>query len=258
MKTPILIFLVIALVSCKKEIQIKLNSKESKVVIEADIAGSNRNNTVHITQTGGLSRSNDFTPVSGALVIITDGQGYQETLTEEQTGYYHTSAFAGVAGRTYYMTVLYDNKTYEAQSTIQTPVKLDTVLVIRGSYAGTAMDGFMPVYTDVAGTKNYYRFVQFLNGKRIPGSILRDDEFTDGQPARQPIMRMDLHLQPGDKYEVEMQCVDQAIYKYFTSKAQTANMENAAPANPVSNISNGALGYFNVFMPQNDKVVIQD
>lgn len=259
MKTPILILLaVVTLTSCKKEIQIKVNPNESKLVIEADIAGTRKNNVVHITKTGGVTKSNHFEAATGAVVVITDRHGYQETLTEEQSGYYHTSSFNGAAGKTYYLTVRYNDKTYEAQSTIQEPVKLDTTIIIRGSFGGTPMDGFLPVFTDVAGVRNYYRFVQHLNGKRLPGSVLRDDEFTDGQLSNQPILKMDLHLKKDDNYEIEMQCIDQSVYKYFYSKSQTANMESAAPANPVSNISNGALGYFNVFIPQNRQMVVQD
>jgi hypothetical protein len=258
MKTPILIMLTLVLVSCKKEVQVKLNSKESRLVIEADFSASQKTNTVRITKTGGVTQINQFQTISGAMVVISDGQGYEETLTEEDGGIYHSNSFSGVVGRTYFMTVRYDNKTYEAQSTIQEPVKLQGAFAVNGSWGGAPMQGFMPVYTDVAGTRNYYRFIQYHNGKRLPGSVIRDDRYNDGQPNTEPVLTMDLKLRKGDSLLVELQNIDEANYKYFASKEQTANLESAAPANPISNFSNGALGHFSAHVSQRKSILITE
>lgn len=52
-----------------------------------------------------------------------------------------------------------------------------------------------------------------------------------------------------------MQCVDKAVNLYFVSMSQT-NGESATPANPVSNIAGGALGYFSAYTKQIKKVKI--
>lgn len=41
-----------------------------------------------------------------------------------------------------------------------------------------------------------------------------------------------------------MQCIDEAIYDYLLGLSENMNQPSATPTNPVSNISNNALGYF--------------
>jgi hypothetical protein len=56
-----------------------------------------------------------------------------------------------------------------------------------------------------------------------------------------------------------MNCVDKNVYDYFfTLSGVTGNngFQTATPANPVSNISNGALGYFSAHTTQRVKVEV--
>ena len=51
-------------------------------------------------------------------------------------------------------------------------------------------------------------------------------------------------LVAGDSIKVWLECIDHGVFEYF----RTANRDgghSTSPANPVSNITNGALGYFN-------------
>jgi len=58
-------------------------------------------------------------------------------------------------------------------------------------------------------------------------------------------LRSDTGLAVGDSVKVEMQCIDQGTYQYFnTFREASGGQTNVTPANPVSNISNNALGYF--------------
>src|SRR5690242_18961338 len=109
---------------------------------------------------------------------------------------------------------------------------------------------YVPVYSDPAGVRNNYRFLQYVNGERVKRSIQYNDEFIDGQVYQLPLYMTDVTLKSGDTLKVEMQMIDDAAYKSFSSKEQTAYLDSAAPANPVSNLSGGALGYFSVHNTQ--------
>jgi hypothetical protein len=54
---------------------------------------------------------------------------------------------------------------------------------------------------------------------------------------------MDSTLSPGDKVTVWLETVDNKVYEYFRTAGDEG--QSASPSNPASNISNGALGYFN-------------
>jgi hypothetical protein len=257
-KNASVLILLSSLLSCKKEVQIDLQSKESQIVIEADFAAEKNVNYVYLTKTTDVWQTNAFPEVSNANVVITDNKGYNEVLTEVQKGVYQTKSFPNNPGRSYILKVTFENKTFHAISNTPSLVKLDTMFATNSYFGSTKMRGFLPVYTDPHAVRNNYRYLQFINGRRIPGSILRNDEFTNGQKSRETIFDMDLVLKVGDIYEVEMQMIDDANYLYFSSKEKTVNLQSAAPANPVSNFNGGALGYFNVHATQYARMVITE
>jgi hypothetical protein len=141
------------------------------------------------------------------------------------------------------------------------PVLLDTLYISNGPYGQFK---FATVgYTDPAGVSNNYRFVQYLNGIKDPAIFWENDEFTDGQfVSTQLDTGVDKkddprNIKSGDTVMIEMQCIDSAVYKYWYSLhfngGDGGNI--ATPANPVTNLSGGALGYFSA-QTVNRKTVI--
>ena len=63
----------------------------------------------------------------------------------------------------------------------------------------------------------------------------------------------------GDQVTVDMLCLDPAVYKYWYSLDRGATgggISGATPANPVTNISGGALGYFSAHTLQSKTMVV--
>jgi hypothetical protein len=55
-------------------------------------------------------------------------------------------------------------------------------------------------------------------------------------------------ISSGDYVTVALQSIDKGVYEYFRTLNQANNSgQSATPANPVSNFSNGALGYFSAY-----------
>jgi hypothetical protein len=55
----------------------------------------------------------------------------------------------------------------------------------------------------------------------------------------------DFFINLNDTVQMELDAIDRPVYDYFyTLNQSTLNGQSAAPANPVSNFSNNALGYF--------------
>lgn len=247
---------IVLLASCQKVIEIDLNSKDPQIVIEGNLSDQAGPYTVTVTQSVNFSDDNTFPAVSGAVVVIADNLGNSENLTETSPGVYQTSTLQGVAGRTYTLTVTANGKTYTAASTIPSLVTLDSLIVESGSSFGGAAYYIIPQWQDPLGTGNYYRCIEYVNHERVAGSFLFDDAFSDGLINGQPLLDFVTELNPGDTVDVDFQCIDKATYMYFFSMSQTANNQTAAPANPVTNISNGALGYFNAHTLMRRTVVI--
>ncbi len=250
--------------SCKKVIQVDLKASDKKIVIEGDINDASSINTITLTKNINFNESNVFPNVTGAIVKISDDAGNSETLTETSAGVYQTFSMPGVQGRTYFLSVEAEGKTYSAQSTMPYKVDFESLSVTKeaGFLGEDSLYAISPFYQDPAGIKNYYRFVRYINNTRAKGSVSENDFFYDGLFHSKPLddegfELKSTELKRNDTLTIEMQCVDKAVNLYFVSKLQTAGGASGAPANPVSNIVGGALGYFSAYTKQIRKVKIQ-
>lgn len=243
--------------SCQKVIKLDLKESDKKIVIEGGIADGAAISTITLTKNINFDQSNTFPNVSGATVKISDNEGNSETLTETSAGVYQTSTLVGVSGRTYFLSIAAEGKTYSSQCTMPYKVNFDSLLFEKElGFQGDSMNNITPLFQDPAGIKNYYRYVTYVNGVRVKGSIRDNDFFSDGNYHVSPLQYDDIKLKNNDTLMIEMQCVDKAIDLYFVSLLQTTSGSSGAPANPVTNIVGGALGYFSAYTKQTKKVRI--
>jgi hypothetical protein len=244
----IIIGLITVLSSCQKVIDIDIKNKAATVTIEGVVTDdSSIPQTVKITKSVNFSEENSFPTVSGAMVTISDNAGNTATLNETSPGIYQTTSIMGVQGRTYYLNINADGKTYSSVSTMPTKVNLDTVSI--GESFGPGAPGgkaATPVYKDPSGKGNYYRFKLSKSGKEAKSLFLLDDQILDGGVNNRSLVDQDLEFKTGDTAIVTMMCIDKSVQLYFYSLSQNGNGPDgsATPANPVTNIVGATLGYF--------------
>lgn len=232
------------LFSCEKVIDVKLNDGDAKYVIEGAVTDEGGLARVKISQTRSFSASNDIQPVSGATVLISDGE--EEIELAENAGGLYEGELIGEPGKTYKLTVHIDGEIFTALSTMPEPVPVQQVYISRYDMMGDNTRQVNVVINDPAERTNSYRFVQFVNGAKIRNFYSRNDELTNGREMTVTLFEHDTEINPGDVVRVEMHSIDANIYKYWYSLSQSATGEtdSASPANPETNISGGALGYF--------------
>lgn len=239
----------IACCSCKKVVTLKLDSASPYLVIEGEVTDQPGPYTVKISNTVSFYKDNVFPPISGAVVRISDGEGNTDSLLETSAGIYSTQTLQGVPGHTYTLTAAIDDTIYTATSTMPIPVAFDSLTFNHTNAFGTNVISATPNFQDPAGVKNYYQFVEFINGVQLTKDIfVFDDRLSDGKYISINLRNDSTYLKVGDSVEVRMYGVDQNIYNYFyeidQSSGTNAFNTTATPANPVSNFNNRALGYF--------------
>lgn len=245
----------LAFISCRKEITLDLENESNKVVIEALVSAGAGPHIVQLTRSVGFEASNAFPAISNATITLGDDLGNSEQLTETGPGIYSTATLEGAQDRTYQMTAVVDGTTYTGQCRMPVAVPLDTLRIDSFPSFGTWTKIIIPGYTDPAGSADYYRFIVRVNGEKQTGINIESDRFTNGNEVQQPLFVNGLELESGDVVEVTMECIAPEIYDYFFTMAQ--NVDNAStPADPVSNISGGALGYFSVRATSTKTVVV--
>jgi Domain of unknown function (DUF4249) len=252
MKNNILLGLIIlATTSCTKIIDVDLNSSDPKVIIEADITDETDGYQVKISKTVNFSEANNFPAVRGAVVTVTDNSGVVQTLTESTAGLYILKSAKGVSDKTYSLKIVAEGKTYTATSTMPKAVDFLALHVQESPFQRpntTTKDyTYFPIFLDPEKEQNNYLFFLSTKGVRDKGfENVFNDNLINGVINQRPIRGgSDFKVNPKDTVTVEMLCLDKSAFDYYFSLNQiSGNRGSASPANPVSNISGGALGYF--------------
>src|ERR1035437_4861590 len=239
----------ISLTSCQKIIHPDLSSSVPQLVIQGNIYDQAGPFKVTVSKTVNFDALNIYPAVTNATVTISDDAGNSEALSQGIDGSYLTSTIQGIPGRTYKLTVVVDGKIYMASSTMHEAANIDSVYYRNAIYGGSKLVAIN--FINLSGTENYYRVIHFLNGKQATGFSVFSENASKTDTISYSFMATNVtptvtqpKLVKGDKIDVWLECLDKGVFDYF----RTANSEggrNASPANPVSNITNGALGYFN-------------
>jgi hypothetical protein len=253
--------LVSGIAGCKKVIQVNLNGAAPQIVIEGEVTNGDGPFQVKISNTVNFSATNTFPPVSGAMVQVTDSNtGVVYVYNETTPGIYLSNGFGGAVNHTYQFSAAIAGTTYTASSTMPAAVLLDSVSFLRNvDLNNKSAINAVVNFQDPPGLGNYYQFTEFVNGFQVPDIFVFEDRLSDGKYVRDALYNDTIRLHHNDTVLMKMYCVDKNIYNYFfTLAAVTGNnsFRSASPANPNSNISNGALGYFSAHTVSQKKLVV--
>ena len=251
------------LTSCEKVIDVDLNAAAPRYVIEGVVTDGAGPHYVRITQTKNFDENNDFEGVSAAVVTIADDAGNTETLAYTGEGLYQTAALAGRPGSTYYLNIQVGGETFTAQSAMPGPVSPDSIYLEEFTSFGDPIKIPFVAYQDPPEVRNYYRHLLYVNNVRAERLYISTDARNDGYWVERPLPLFgddeaeEEEIKTGDSIRVEMHAIGKEVYDYFFSLDQTISQSAATPANPVSNIRGGALGYFSAHSVTKKSVVVE-
>ena len=252
--------LLLSMYACTKVITVNLNDASPQIVIEGIITNTTGPYQVQITKTVNFSEPNNFPPVTGATVKITDKTGaITDILTETTPGIYKTHTIQGIPGHSYQLDITAGSQSFTASSTMPQPVTLDSISFQHTDRLGKIDIVNVPNYQDPAGIKNYYSFTQTVNSRKLKTTSVFDDRLSDGKYISLALRNDSTYIQLKDTVSVTMNCIDKSTYDYFYTLVQVSGGSNfrssASPSNPVTNISNNALGYFTAYTTQSKKLI---
>jgi len=250
--------------SCQKVIDVDIENVPKKFVIEAIVTDQSDSSRVMISTTKDFSENNDFPGVSGAAVTVTDDAGIITQFLEDSAGYYSAKGFQGVIGKSYVLRVVINGEIFTAASTMPSRVPMDTLYITDELLFGETRKLSNSTYQDPPGKGNCYRYIQFINGEKGKTIFVNNDDYTDAKYVEAKLWYLsedehdDDEIESGDTVRLDFLCIDPAVYKYWFSLNQSAtgNSQSASPANAVTNISGGALGYFSAQNVQSRSIVV--
>jgi hypothetical protein len=243
------IMLPIILGSCKKIIEVNLNDASPQIVVEGNIYNTPGPYAIRVSKTINYSANNQFPPVSGANMIVKDiTDGLSDTLTESTPGLYLTKKLKGISGHEYQLQLTVGSQNYTANTLLPQPVALDSVSFEKLSRPGGKIDYYAVInYQDPPGVSNYYQFTLLVNNRRINNTFAFEDRLSDGKYVSRTLRTDSAYINLGDSVTVIMNHMGKEGYQYYNTFFQVTgngSLQSISPANPISNISNKALGYF--------------
>jgi uncharacterized protein DUF4249 len=251
--------------SCEKVIHLDLNTTEKKYVIEATVTDQPGTAQVLLSQTRNFDDNNQFVGVSGAVITVKEQGGSLTTFTETSHGRYEAPTLAGSSGKSYDLMVVIAGNVFTATSTMPAKVNLDSIYTTDELiFTDTRKIGNV-VFQDPPGRGNNYRFIQYLNDLKEKQLFVENDDYTDGRLNISKLYYFaddksdSTIIKSGDSLRVDMLCIDPNVYQYWYSLERNTNGDNnnTTPANPVSNIQGGALGYFSAHTLQTRRMKVK-
>lgn len=253
--------LTLLFVSCEDVIEIDLDTMESRLVVEGCITDTSEFCTVKLSQTGDYFGPGTYPPVTDARVTITHRDGVTE-LDELSPGIYRTDQIHAMPGDSYELDILAGEESCYGEVTMPSLVEIDTLFYTIPPSILEMGDGYMVFcqVLDPAGERNSYRMKAYRTSdpqKAADSKVLFNDDFTDGNP-----MAMGWELEaflPGDTVVIELQTLDPGTYDFYRTMFSVTGsglFASANPANPISNLSGGTLGYFGTYTASCDTLVI--
>ena len=257
------LFLFLLFIGCEKVLEVDLNEANPEVVIEANLSNSTKFAEVKLSKTGSYFGDIPIEKISNAIVEIEDEFGSKFVFKEVEKGVYLTDKILPEEESTYTLSVDIEGQKYESTSKLNTLVKIDSLLYEYDEGFAFLEEGYILklYFTDPVNRKKYYRIKIFKQDSILyeyEDIIVFDDRLIDGQAIE--ISLRETIFEVNDTVSVEFITLDKGAYEYYKTFYELINVNpgSAAPANPTSNISNGALGFFSAWSSDKDTVIIKE
>lgn len=286
------LLLLVFIFSCEKKIDFKLKESAPKLVVEATIESGEY---PFVLLTRSLNYFSTITPdqlagsfVHHAVVDISNGtqthrlKEYRVPLGNGYALSYYTvdssnlaTAFKGALNTQYNLTILADGITYSAQTKIPALNKrIDSMWWKPAPVSDTSRKDVIVMIkvTDPPGFGDYVRYWTKKNDSTfLPGfSSVFDDLVIDGTTYDLPVepgidrnrdqpFRDDRAFKRGDTVTLKLSSIDRATYEFWRTMEYTySSVGNpfSTPVKVLSNINNGALGYFGGYASQYRTIII--
>ena len=275
------LFLIISLLavlisSCDEPTQLDLKQTPSKIVIEGLL--TNKPHYQHVT----ITRSTDFygsgrTPrVKDAMVKITDDTGLEFNFVHNPGNhpdsmgiYIPETDFVGAPGKTYTLQVNVAGELYEASDKMVGVIPIDSLAfqVNKDQQKDPKEPGrvyeVLLFAREPQEEKNYYYFKYYRNDSLKlfnPTDIYYSDDELLGEKIDG--VASPVYYAPNDMARLEVYSLTRNGYVFYNDLYTILNNDGGGmfgpiPAPPRNNISNGALGFFQVSALQEKEIYIE-
>lgn len=280
MKNNQIIFILLLLGSfaCEEKIDWPVDSDEIRLVVEGRVTNEFKVHQIKLTQTSDYFNPSDPVAVEGATLTVFDGDNVI-AFAENSPGIYESVPFAGVVGKTYQLSIqlvspLAGETDFSASSTMMAPPVLDSLSAIN-IFDENVFEDEPSRYTSLSfwGTgnlqlENAYLMEVYQNDQletdTIDEVIVFTDEFLNEEFEDFEFHAIDEpQAEEKDSITLFMHTVESEFADFYDQLVTESEPRDpfglsSPPANVITNVSGGALGYFYVSALDTIHAFVQD
>jgi hypothetical protein len=261
-KIVAIIFTCIVFWSCDEPVRLDVTQGESRVVIEGQVTDQEGQQYVKVSQSNGFYDSGKSPRITDATVMVQDDAGNEFPFVHnprnyaDSAGFYlPVTAFTGEVGKTYFLTVTIGDQIYEAQDKLFRVTTIDSLAyrIDEDEREDPEDDGkFYEVLIyakEPQDSEDYYLF-KFFRNDSLKLDFDTDIYFTDDETLGENIdgVSSPIYFAPGDKARCEIFSLSRTAFVFYSDLQSLLNNDGGLfsqpPANSRTNLTNGALGFF--------------
>ncbi|WP_323756421.1 DUF4249 domain-containing protein [Roseivirga sp.] len=260
----ILFSLTVFFVSCEETVNIDTIASGPKLVIDGVLTNNSELNFIKLSYTRGFYSLDPNPAITDAVVTVTDDANNEVVYVHNpgndpsKEGYYlPQTPYAGSIWTTYHLKVTVDGMDYTATETMLPVTKIDSLVntIDLDEMEDPEEEGrFYEILfyaREPQDRVDHYLFKFYRNGRTLrdfEGDIyFSEDEFLGEAISGIPTAG---YYKPGEFAKVEMYSISREAFIFYNDLSNLLNndggMFTPPPANPRTNLSNGAFGYFQV------------
>lgn len=271
-KHILILILLASFFACEEVVTIDLEQTDVKLTIDGLLTDQLKTHEVKLTTSIDFYDT-DIPPVSVATVEVVDEFGTTYNYTHNPLAvdslegvFYSEIPYQGQTGRAYTLNVTYDGTTYSATDTLKRVTSIDSLAIQLDQQAVNDDENDGMIYQVVLfaeepdETDDFYFFKFYRDSVREDSDqIYAFDDRTlgsslDGLPS--PIL-----FREGELAGVEIYSLTREQYVFYVDLANILNGDGGLfappPANPRTNLSNGALGIWQVSGVSEGSILIE-
>ncbi len=260
-----IVILQVLTISCEKEVVLDLSDRQGLYfVVEANIDDVSANQWIRLSRSSSYYEVSTGKPVSNANVTITRGgvdHVFNESDVDSLAGYYINSTLADrLRYGTYQLTVEHEDMIYTAESEYKPVPDIDSVTIDLNFFfsSGLTNDTLYDInihFRNLQGGGSYYLVDLYINRKLQTGrpsqkTVISDQDLEDYVSySVKTISQND--LDDGDMLGLALRSISREMYEFyqvffFQTDLSGNPFAGAPPANIPTNLSEGAIGFFQV------------
>jgi hypothetical protein len=255
----------VAFVSCEEPYQLDIEQAPPTIVIEGLVTDKSSKQSVRITRSAEFYKSGATPRVTNAIVRVADDAGNTFNFIHnprghaDSAGYYVPEvSFAGVIGRTYSLRVEVDGNVFEASDKLASVIPMDslTVEIDREEREDPEEEGryyeVLLFAKEPQDEENFYLF-HFFRNDTLSFANDTDIYYSDDELLAENIegIPAPIYYKEGDLARVDVYSISRQGYVYYYDlwallNNDSGGMFGPVPSSPRTNLTNGALGFFQV------------